>query len=296
MSEEEGQNPAESEKEPEISEEEAPQHGIEGVKKVVAVASGKGGVGKTTTAVNLAIALAQRGWRVGLFDGDVNGPDVPLMLGVRRRERAEGMGAFVTVASAAPLRKEDKGRALERYGVKVMSIGLLVGEDQPVVPETMMVGKMVLNLMRSIDWDELDILLIDLPPGTGEPQLTLTNVLKLDGVVLVTTPPDVALLDTTKCLNLFRQSNVPILGLVENMSYSICPHCGERLEFFRRSKREGERAIKNADIPILGRIPLDGDLSEAGDDGRPLLITQPDSLIAKAFLDAADAVAKALGL
>jgi ATP-binding protein involved in chromosome partitioning len=261
---------------------------LDGVKQVIAVASGKGGVGKSTVSVNLALALAGLGYRVGLFDGDIHGPNVPLMLGVRRRGRATGEEAQVAVAVAQEYEKTlPKSAALERYGLKIMSVGLLVGEDQPVIPDTNLVGRMVMQLIRSVDWGELDFLLIDLPPGTGEPQITLSQHLQIDGVVLVSTPPDVALLDTTKALNLYRDRRIGILGLIENMSYYICPNCGDQREIFPRSQREAERAVRADDVPLLGRIPLSPAVGTAGDSGRPLVITEPQSAVTQAFLEAA---------
>lgn len=268
---------------------------LDGVKYIVAVASGKGGVGKSTVSVNLALALAGLGYKVGLFDGDIHGPNVPLMLGVRRRGRAAGAEAFVAVAMSREAEKTmRKSEALERYGLKVMSIGLLVGEDQPVIPDTNLVGRMVMQMLRSIDWGGVDFLLIDLPPGTGEPQITLSEKLQLDGVVLVSTPPDVSLLDTTKALNLYRDRKINILGLVENMSYYICPTCGDQREIFPRSEREAERAVRDKNVQILGRIPLSPAVGTAGDNGRPLVITEPEGEVAQAFFEAARQVVAAI--
>jgi len=259
---------------------------IEGARIVIAVASGKGGVGKSTVSVNLALALAGLGYKVGLFDGDVHGPDVPLMLGARRKGRAEQEAAMVTVAIAANAEKDmPKGRPLERFGLKMMSLGLLVGEEQPIIPDTNLVGSMVMQLLRSTDWGGADFLLIDLPPGTGEPQITLSQRLHIDGVVLVSTPADVALLDTTKALNLYSDQGIRVFGLVENMSYYICPCCGDRSEIFPRSRRAAERTISS--VPILGRIPLNPEVGIAGDDGRPLVVTAPEGIVAQAFLETA---------
>lgn len=268
---------------------------IDGVKRVIAVASGKGGVGKSTVSVNLALALAELGYKVGLFDGDVHGPNVPLMLGVRRTQRAEGAAAYVAIAVSSEYEKKtSRSQPLERYGLKIMSIGLLVGEDQPVIPDTNLVGRMVVQMLRSVDWDGLDFLLIDLPPGTGEPQITLSQKLQLDGVVLVTTPPDVALLDTTKALNLYRDRGIEVLGLVENMSYYICPTCGDQREIFPRSEREAERAVRSESVTVLGRIPLSPAVGTAGDNGRPLLITNPEGEVAQAFLETARQLIQAI--
>lgn len=271
------------------------RHRVDGVKRVIAVASGKGGVGKSTVSVNLALALAGLGYKVGLFDGDVHGPNVPLMLGVRRRAKVEGASAEVAVAMAAEYEKTmRKGQALERYGLKIMSIGLLVGEEQPVIPDTNLIGRMVVQMVRSVDWGELDFLLIDLPPGTGEPQITLSQRLQIDGVVMVTTPPDVSLLDTSKALNLYRERGIAVLGLVENMSYYICPVCGDRREIFPRSEREAERAVKAENVEVLGRIPLNPAVGTAGDNGRPLVILEPEGEVAQAFFEAARQVVQTI--
>lgn len=268
---------------------------LEGITKVLAIASGKGGVGKSTVSVNVALSLAKLGYRVGIFDGDVHGPDIPLMLGVRRLQRAEGEVAEVALAVSPEVEKDlPKGKPLERYGLKMMSLGLLVAEEQPIIPDTLLIGRLVMQILRSTDWGELDYLLIDLPPGTGEPQITLAYRLQIDGVVLVTTPADVALLDTTKALNLYREQQIPILGLVENMSFYICPNCGEREEVFPRSQREAERSLKKDDIALLGQIPLTPLLGEAADSGRPLLITDPASPVAQAFLTTAERLAEIL--
>lgn len=267
---------------------------IEGVGKILAVASGKGGVGKSTVSVNLALALAGLGYKVGLFDGDVHGPDVPLMLGVRRRDEATGQNAFVAAVVSPEFQNSmPKNKPLERYGLKMMSLGLLVGEEQPIIPDTNLIGRMILQVLRSLDWGKLDYLLIDLPPGTGEPQITLSQKLQIDGVVLVTTPPDVALLDTTKALNLYRDRGIKILGLVENMSYFICPTCKDKHEIFPRSTREAERSIKAESVAVLGRIPLNPAVGSAGDSGRPLIITDPQNEVSQAFFETARTVAEA---
>ena len=193
---------------------------LRNVRRVLAVASGKGGVGKSTVAVNLALGLAQAGYRVGLLDADVHGPNVPLMLGVRRRQDARDWQAIIPIGSRQGAEPRPELPPLERYGLKIMSIGLLVGEDQAaLVDNVAVVGLLVRNLLRMVDWGELDVLLLDLPPGTSEPQATILATVALDGVLLVVTPQDVARLDTTRALRAFEQAGVPILGLVENMSY-----------------------------------------------------------------------------
>ncbi|HLT20262.1 MAG TPA: Mrp/NBP35 family ATP-binding protein [Thermomicrobiales bacterium] len=265
---------------------------LDNVKRVIAVASGKGGVGKSTVAVNLAVGLARRGLRVGLLDADVHGPNVPLMLGVRRREAAKGWQAFVPLASGEGIENPQKMPPLERHGVKIMSIGLLVGEDQTAMLDNVeTVGWLVRNLLTLVDWGELDVLLIDFPPGTSEPQATLLKTVVLDGVVLVVTPQDLARLDTTRALRAFQRAGVPVLGVVENMSYLRCPHCGERIEIFHRTTVE--RPI-SSEIPLLVEIPLDPALSVAGDTGRPILITDPDAEQSRALWTMVDAVRQRL--
>ena len=268
---------------------------VEKVRRVVAIASGKGGVGKSTVAVNLAVAIAQQGHRVGLLDADVHGPNVPLMLGVRRRHDATGWQALIPIGSVSGARPHEQLPALERYGVRMMSVGLLVGEDQAtLVDNAAFVGLLVHNLLTLVDWGDLDVLLIDFPPGTGEPQATLLATVQLDGVVLVITPQDLARLDTTRALAAFRQAHVPILGVVENMSYLRCPDCGGRIQVFHRSREP--RAIVGDDIPLLAEIPIDPALSEAADTGRPILVSSPESEQAALFLAVASKVAGQLGI
>jgi len=268
-----------------------------GVRRVVAVGSGKGGVGKSTVAVNLALALARRGLRVGLLDADVHGPNVPLMLGVRRRGEAAGWQAIVPFATAPAAGDAARHRlpALERYGIKVMSLGLLAGEDQALLAgNAPLVGLLVRGLLSLVEWGELDVLLLDLPPGTGEPLATLLSSVALDGAVLVVTPQDVARLDTGRALTAFRGAGVPVLGTVENMAFLLCPHCGERIEVFHRGRVP--RAVGGDDVPRLAELPLDPVLSEAGDTGRPVLIADPAGAAAARFLALAGAVTERLGL
>lgn len=258
---------------------------IAGVRHLVTVASGKGGVGKSTVSVNLAVAFAQLGWRVGLFDADVHGPNVPLMLGVHRS--APGSG-FVTAARLGGTRPEDRIQPLERYGVRVMSIGLIMGEEQPVLPDTRMVGHIVRQLLADVNWESLDILLLDLPPGTGEPLMTVVQSYALDGTIIVTTPQDVSLMDSTRTLGMFRQYGVPVLGVVENMSYFLCPNCGTQVPVFHRSERNW--SLRSPDIPLLGQLPLDYSISEAGDTGRPVPVTAPNGVQAMAIRAVAQAL------
>lgn len=255
-----------------------------GVARVIAVASGKGGVGKSTVTVNLALALAVRGHRVGILDADVHGPDIPYLLGVRRRTAAPP-GALLSLAGA--LRDEDRPRPLERYGLRVLSLGLFAGEEQHLLPGNLQfAGAIVQRLLLESAWGGLDALLIDLPPGTGEPLATLAWRVALDGAVLVVTPQDLALLDTTRSLALFREAGVPILGIVENMAYYACPHCGERVDVFDRSHRTW--AVRDAGGPPLGAVPLDPALSRAANTGRPVVLDAPDGPQSRAFLAIAD--------
>ena len=257
-------------------------HRIPNVEHVLAIASGKGGVGKTTVTVNLALALAERGARVGLFDADIYGPNVPLMLGVRRTKPASGL---------APIGRADNTPyipTLNRYGLRVMSIGLLVGEHEALMPDPMHVGLLVTRTLRDVMWGDLDYLLIDLPPGTGEPQHTLLRTVQVDGTIVVTTPQDLSLLDASRSLGLFREAKVPIVGVVENMSYLQCPHCNERIEVFHRSGTHW--GIENKELPLLGRIPMDINISKGIDAGHPLLEATPKAEEAVAFREIAAAI------
>ena len=260
---------------------------IEGISRIVAVASGKGGVGKTTVTVNLALALALTGARVGLFDADIYGPNVPLMLGVRRSRAAEG---WLPVARAENV---PYIKPLERYGLRVMSIGLLVSEQETVTPDPHFVGLIVTRTLKDVIWGELDYLLIDLPPGTGEPQQTLIESLQVDGVVVVTTPQDLSLLDASRSLGLFLKAGVPVLGVVENMSYMVCPDCGHRIEPFHRSNREW--AVQDDKLDLLGRIPMDMEISRGIDAGHPLVEANPTATEVAVFKEIAKKVRERLG-
>jgi len=263
---------------------------IPGIAHTLAIASGKGGVGKTTVSVNLALALAAAGARVGLFDADIYGPNVPLMLGVRRSTPANPM-ATIAVARAGDTPPSIS--PLERFGIKVMSIGLIVGESDTVMPDSHFAGRIVTQTLRDVRWGALDYLLIDLPPGTGEPQQSLVQQIALDGAVIVTTPQDLSLLDASRSLGLFRQAGVRLLGLIENMSYLTCPHCGDRIDVFHHSERRWD--IQNGELPLLGQIPLDAAISRGIDAGHPLVQAAPDSTDAQAFRDIATRVAQAMG-
>ncbi len=256
---------------------------IREVAHTLAVASGKGGVGKTTVAVNLALALAQTGAQVGLFDADLYGPNVPLMLGVRRSKPASGS---IPIARAS---REPYIPPLERFGLKVMSIGLVIASNETVLPDPHVAGSIIRQTMQDVRWGTLDYLLIGLPPGSGEPQQTLLNSIKIDGALIVTTPQDLSLMDASRSLGLFESSGVPILGVVENMSYLTCPHCGEPIEVFHRSKLTW--AIEQREIELLGRIPLNINISRGIDAGHPFMDSADPSDEKAAFREIAEKVA-----
>jgi ATP-binding protein involved in chromosome partitioning len=259
---------------------------IPNVRRIIAVASGKGGVGKTTVTVNLALALALDGAQVGLFDADVYGPNVPIMLGVRRSKPTSGF---------APIGRADNTpyiKPLERYGLRVMSIGLLVGDTEAVMPDPNYIGLLVTRTLKDVLWGELDYLLIDLPPGTGEPQSMLARTVRIDGAIVVTTPQDLSLMDAGRSLGLFRKADIPILGVVENMSYLICPHCDEKIEVFHRSGSKW--AVQDEELELLGRIPLDIGISKGIDAGHPLIEASPDAREAAVFRDIAGKIERKL--
>jgi ATP-binding protein involved in chromosome partitioning len=249
---------------------------IPGVKSIVAVASGKGGVGKTTVAVNLAVALAQAGSKVGLLDADVYGPNVPTMLGLNGQPVARGNQII----------------PLEGYGLKVMSMGFLNPGDKPLIWRGPMLHQVMQQFIRQVEWGETDYLIIDLPPGTGDVQLSLIQTVPVTAAILVTTPSVVALADVRKAIEMFRQVKVEILGIVENMSYFLCPHCGERSEIF--SYGEGKNTAVQFKIPFLGEIPLHAGIRLHGDAGKPPVSLGEDAPEAKPFFDLAGKVADAL--
>jgi ATP-binding protein involved in chromosome partitioning len=264
--------------------------GLAGVKNTIAIASGKGGVGKSTVTVNLAVALAQDGAKVGLLDADVYGPSMPLMLDLQGQQPR-----VRTIPAPVPgERPTQKLQPLEAFGIKVMSIGFLVEAEKPVIWRGPMASQLINQFINDVEWDDLDYLLIDLPPGTGDIHLTLTQRLPLSGAIIVTTPQDVALSDAIKGLQMFKEVQVPILGLVENMSYFVCPACGEKTAIF--GEGGGSWAAERYDVPLLGQIPLALAIREGGDAGRPIVIAAPDSPQAQAFHDAAQAAAARLAL
>jgi ATP-binding protein involved in chromosome partitioning len=263
---------------------------VEGISHVVVVGSGKGGVGKSTVSINLAIALARRGLRVGLLDGDAYGPSVPLMLGVRKREVSLGWAATLPLG-IRQLAPDQRIQPLLRYGVRVMSVGFFIGEEQAIAPMPDVLGLLIRQLVLGVDWGELDVLLIDLPPGTAEPQATLCRELALAGALLVTTPQEVARVDTAKASAMFAAADTPILGLIENMSGFVCPHCGERVNIFPRSAEVRDQLDV---LPRLGAIPLDPAAAVSGDMGTPIVVSAPESAVAEAFVAICEQVVERL--
>ena len=247
--------------------------GIPGVKNIVAIASGKGGVGKTTVAVNIAVALARLGAAVGLMDSDIYGPNVPRMMGIQASPQATG----------------ERIQPLEGFGVRLMSMGFLNPGDRPLVWRGPMLHSVIQQFLRNVDWGELDYLILDLPPGTGDVQLSLTQSVPLSGGVVVTTPSDVALEDARKAIGMFRQVKVEVLGIVENMSYFVCPHCSERIEIF--SHGGGQKTSEQFQVPFLGEIALHPEIRTGGDCGSPLAARGPESPEAAVFYEIAKRVA-----
>ncbi len=250
---------------------------IPDVKHTIAVSSGKGGVGKSTVAVNLALALQGTGASVGIIDADVYGPDLPLMLGTRGRP-----GMF-----------DNRILPVEAHGLKVMSIGLLVGDREAIVWRGPMIHSFIQQMLRDVQWGALDYLVFDMPPGTGDAQLSLSQVIPLAGVVMVTTPQEVALLDVRKAIAMFQRLNVPMLGIVENMSYFVAPDTGTRYAIF--GEGGGKKVADEYGIPLLGQLPLDPDTRKGGDEGAPITVRRPDSAQAAAFREIARRVIERLG-
>src|SRR4051812_1884906 len=253
----------------------APQGGIlPGVKYKIAVASGKGGVGKSTVSTNLALALRTLGYTVGLLDADIYGPSQQMMLGIEGRPQID--------------ETDEKILPMENHGVKTMSLGLITDPDTPVIWRGPMVMKALDQFLSDVKWGTLDFMIIDLPPGTGDAQLTLTQKVPLSGAVVVTTPQDVALIDARKGLAMFRKVNVPVLGIIENMSYFICRHCGTREEIFGHGG--GRKTAELLGVPFLGEIPIDPKVVVGGDSGEPIFVLDPTSAAAQAFRKLAETV------
>ncbi len=248
------------------------------IKATIAVASGKGGVGKTTVAVNLAIALAQSGARVGLMDADVYGPNVPIMMGVHKPPQMIG----------------ERIVPLEAYGVKTMSMGFLVPPDQAIIWRGPMLHNAIRQFLTDVEWGALDYLVIDLPPGTGDVQISLAQSVPLTGGVVVATPQDVALADVVKGITMFRRLEVPVLGVVENMSYFVCPHCNQRTDIFAHGG--AQKMAEQLGVPFLAAIPLDVAIRAGGDSGKPVAALHPDSPYALPFKTLAQAVAAAVSV
>ncbi len=252
-----------------------------GIKNIIAVASGKGGVGKSTVCVNLAVAFARTGAKVGLMDGDIYGPNIPLMLGIPQDKKP----------GVSP---NEKIIPLEAHGLKVISMGLLVPADSPMIWRGPMLHSAITQFLQKVDWGELDYLFVDLPPGTGDVQLSLVQTASVTGAVIVTTPQEVALMDVKKAIAMFKKTQVPILGIVENMNTFICPHCENETPIF--SKGGGEKAAQSWQVPYLGAVPIDPRVREGGDTGKPIIVAYPDSPAAKQFAAAAGALAQQVSI
>jgi ATP-binding protein involved in chromosome partitioning len=244
-----------------------------GVRSIIAVASGKGGVGKSTTSVNIALGLAAGGHKVGLLDADIYGPSMPRMMGI------SGRPASADGKTLDPM---------ENFGIKVMSMGFLVEEDTPMIWRGPMVQSALEQMMRDVNWGDLDVLVVDMPPGTGDIQLTLAQKVPLTGSIIVSTPQDIALLDARKGLNMFRKVDVPVFGLVENMSYYVCPKCGDRAEIFGHGGARAEAKLMGMDF--LGEVPLHISIRETSDNGKPIVVSDPNSEHAKAYRAIADLI------
>jgi ATP-binding protein involved in chromosome partitioning len=241
---------------------------IEGVRHTIAIASGKGGVGKSTVAANIAVALRRIGARVGICDCDIYGPSIALMFGGNERPFADEHNRILPI---------------ERYGIKLMSMGFLLEDGSPAVLRGPLVTRYTQQFLRQVDWKDLDYLILDLPPGTGDIQLTIVQTVALAGAIVVTTPQEAALLDVRKAVSMFVKTHVRVLGVVENMSYFLCPGDGKRYEIF--GKGGGEREAYRLGIPLLAKIPIQPDVCVAGDKGRPLVDVDPNSVVAQSFLD-----------
>jgi ATP-binding protein involved in chromosome partitioning len=251
---------------------------LPGVRNVVAVGAGKGGVGKTTVAVNLAVALAKCGGRVGIVDGDIYGPNVPIMLGMKTQLTTDGQ----------------KIVPAEKYGLQVISMGFLTGDDAPIIWRGPMLHGAVQQFFREVRWNDLDYLVIDLPPGTGDVALSLSQTVPVAGAIVVTTPQQVSLADTRRAVAMYRKLNIPPLGIVENMSYFVCPGCGHESDIFGRGG--GEKMAAEVDVPFLGRVPIYQPIREGGDSGVPLMIAEPDSPAARALMAVAERTAAQLSI
>jgi ATP-binding protein involved in chromosome partitioning len=247
--------------------------GIPGVDAVIAVASGKGGVGKSTTAVNLALGLRDLGLKVGMLDADIYGPSLPKLLAIKEKPQTVGGNRL---------------KPISRYGLTVMSIGFLIDEETPMIWRGPMVMSAITQMLREVEWGTLDVMVVDMPPGTGDAQLTMAQQVPLKGAVIVSTPQDLALIDARRGIAMFKRVNVPVLGLIENMSYFLCPHCGERSDIFGTggARKEAERQ----GVPFLGEVPLHMTIREKSDSGLPVVATEPDGEHARIYRDIATQV------
>lgn len=245
---------------------------IPGIKNIIAVSSGKGGVGKTTVSVNLACALQRRGATVGILDADIYGPNVPLMMGLH--------GAIINQKT-----EDGKMKPPENHHIKVMSMGFLIKDDQPVVWRGPLLDRIIRQFFTDTGWGELDYLIVDLPPGTGDAQLTIIEAVPLAGAVIVTTPQDVAILDSKKGLAMFKNANIPVFGVIENMSYYQCTHCDEKSYLFGQGG--GQRLADALEVPFLGEVPMNPSVREYADEGKPIVVAQPESTQAEAFYNIA---------
>jgi len=251
---------------------------VAGIKQIIAVASGKGGVGKSTTAVNLALAMAERGLKVGILDADIYGPSMSRLLGISGRPE--------------PTEDESGLKPMEAYGLQVMSMAFLVEEDTPMIWRGPMVINALTQMLRDVEWKDLDLLVVDMPPGTGDAQLTMAQQVPLAGAVIVSTPQDLALIDARKGMNMFKKVDIPLLGIIENMSSFVCPKCGEVSNIFGHGGAKAEAEAK--DVEFLGEVPLHMDIRETSDSGKPVMVSAPDGPHAKAFRKIAENVAKQL--
>jgi len=251
---------------------------VEGVKNIIAVGAGKGGVGKTTVAVNLALALARCGSRVGMIDGDIYGPNVPMMLGLQTQLTTDGKKIIPA----------------ERYGIQVMSMGFLTSDDSPVIWRGPMLHGAITQFFREVRWGSLDYLVVDMPPGTGDVALSLSQTVPVAGSIVVTTPQQVALADTRRAVRMYQKLNIPTLGLIENMSHFACPNCQHESEIFGRGG--GEKLAEQLGVPFLGGIPIYQPIREGSDAGVPLVVGEPDSPAARAFLAAAERAAAEISI
>jgi ATP-binding protein involved in chromosome partitioning len=250
-----------------------PRQSVPGVKNVIAVGAGKGGVGKTTVAVNLAVALSKLGGKVGIIDADIYGPNVPIMLGLKAQLTSDGRKIIPA----------------ERYGLQVISMGFLTTDDAPIIWRGPMLHGAVQQFFREVRWTDLDYLVVDLPPGTGDVALSLSQTVPVAGAIVVTTPQQVSLADSRRAVAMYRKLNIPTLGVVENMSYFVCTNCQHEAEIFGHGG--GEQMAAELGVPFIGRIPLYQAIREGGDSGVPLVISEPDSPAARAFMAAAERTA-----